>query len=157
MTSIIGQHHPKVMRRIASAALAAIFLLSSLPTHSASNVTTTSGINAPAQTVVAEQLSAFKLRNSQQAYAVMSDRFREKYKTPLKFTTMVRVNFWELYNHINYKFIGQSHIDGAEIQKVQVTGDDGLSYVYLFRLSPSSAGVWMIDDMIMLDAKGQQI
>lgn len=157
MPNIIGQHHPKVMGRIAGIALAALMLLTSLPTQSASNVSTTSGINAPAQTVVAEQLSAFKLRNSQQAYAVMSDRFREKYKTPLKFTTMVRVNFWELYNHINYKFIGQSHIDGAEIQKVQVTGDDGLSYVYLFRLSPSPSGVWMIDDMIMLDPEAQPI
>lgn len=158
MRDILGHHSPKVMRRITGAVLAALLLLTSLPTQSASNVgATTTGINTPVQTAVAEQLSAFKSRNSAQAYSLVSDTFREKYKSPLRFATMMRLNHWELYNHSSYKFLGQSHVDGAEIQKVEITDKDGLPYIYLFRLSQSVSGSWLIDSVIMLDPAAQPV
>ena len=147
----IGQVRPKVMSWIAGIFLAA-FLFSTFPVRAE-----TPALTDPVQMVVAKQLSAFRDRNSTEAYAALSSAFQGKYKSPLRFATMMRLNFWELYNHASYRFLGRSHAGGFEIQKVEVKGEDDQSYVFLFRLVRSAAGDWQIDNVLMLDPDGQQI
>ncbi len=154
---MIKHHRSKVMRRFKMSALALLTAAMTFPVSGWAASPSPSQAHDPIQTVVARQLSAFKARDSAQAYSVISNSFRAKYKTPLRFSTMVRLNFWELYNHAAYRFLGQNHTDQSEIQKVEITGEDHLPYVYLFRLSKSESGEWLIDDVIMLDPAAQAI
>lgn len=154
---IIGYHPLKVMQRISFAIIAFIFF-SGLPVHAAANTSPTSSIPQQARSVVADQMSAFKTRNATQAYASISHSFKEKYKSPLRFATMMRLHHWELYNHTAYRFIGQSQsAEGIAIQKVEITSETGEEYIYLFRLSQTEAGGWLIDNVIMLDPEAQPI
>ena len=148
----IGQVRPKVMSWIAGIFLAAMLFSSSL-THAADAPVLTD----PVQMVVAKQLSAFRDRNSKAAYAGLSSSFQGKYKSPLRFATMMRLNFWELYNHASYRFLGRSHSAGFEIQKVEVKAEDDQAYVFLFKMVRSEKGDWQIDNVLMLDPDGQQI
>lgn len=146
----------KVMQRFAAQGLVlACLLCLSLPAHA--NSPQPSLAADPIQSVVAQQLAAFKQRNSAQAYAVISQSFRSRYKTPLRFATMMRVNFWNLYSHATYRFLGQSHGDVSDIQKVEVTGEDLVPRIYLFRMTKAASGDWLIDDVLMLDPDAQAI
>lgn len=154
----IGQPVSKVMGRIRIAALLALTLLSfstiSAPQAASTNSQTS---DETVQDVVARQLSAFRTRNAPEAYAVTSSSVREKYKSPLSFTTMMRVNFWDLYNHASYRFLGRNQLGDAEIQKVEVTGENKVPNIYLFRLTRAESGEWLIDNVIMLDPEAQPI
>ncbi len=158
MDDIIGHGRPKVMRRMAAALLATLFvlLLSARPEAASTTATAATGARDDIQATVAQQLDAFKSRNSEQAYAVVSEKFREKYKTPLRFVTMMRVNFWGLYNHAGYRFLGQNGAgDDRTLQKVEITDDAGTSSIYLFGLTRSPTGEWLIETLIRLDPEGQ--
>lgn len=157
MRLIIGHHPLKVMQRISFAMLALVLFLGT-PVYAAANTSPTSTIPQQARTVVADQMSAFKTRNAAQAYAAISHTFKEKYKSPLRFATMMRLSHWELYSHSAYRFIGQSQAEqGVAIQKIEITSETGEAYIYLFRLSQETSGDWLIDNVIMLDPEAQPI
>ena len=146
----------KVMRRLGTLSLAVLSMLILSATAQANSPQPSLAAD-PIQSVVAKQLSAFKERDSAQAYAVISQSFRSKYQTPLRFATMMRLNFWNLYNHATYRFLGQNHNGSSEIQKVEVTGDDLVRRIYLFRMTKGESGDWLIDNVLMLDPEGQAI
>lgn len=144
----IGQRRPKVMSWIAGLFLAA--LLFTAPVQAADAPAAAD----PIQMVVAKQMSAFRERNSGKAYEALSQAYQGKYKTPLGFVTMMRLNFWELYNHASYRFLGRTHSGSFEIQKVEVKDQDDVPYIFLFRLIHTGKD-WQIDNVLMLDPAGQ--
>ena len=91
------------------------------------------------------------------AYAGLSTASKEKYKSPLRFATSMRLNFWALYNHQSYRFLARSGDSQTEIQKVEVRGDDRVPHVFLFRMIKAENGTWLIDDVLMLENDGQPI
>ena len=109
------------------------------------------------QLALERQMTAFKDRNSSLAYAGLSTASKEKYKSPLRFATSMRLNFWALYNHQSYRFLARSGDSQTEIQKVEVRGDDRVPHVFLFRMIKAENGTWLIDDVLMLENDGQPI
>lgn len=135
-----------------------IMLVTARPEAASNTATAATGTKSDVQAAVARQLDAFRNRNSEQAYAVVSAKFREKYKTPLRFVTMMRVNFWGLYNHAGYRFLGDDSTgQDRSLQKVEVTDDTGRTTIYLFGLGRSDAGEWLIENFIMLAPDGQPV
>ena len=172
MTKIIGYASPKVMsglRIICLLCAMGLGLLTSLSAYAedpqpavvAAEITSVAHQQAlpevSTRQVIEQQLAAFKARNSAEAYAVISPAFRNKYKSPLRFATMMRLQFWDLYNHSTYRFVGHNPAEPLEIQKVEVTGDDEIPRIYLYRLIRGADGHWLIDDVLMLDPDAQPI
>ncbi len=105
----------------------------------------------PVQLAVATELTAFKERDSSKAYELASPELQKKFSSALKFATMMRITYWEIYDHVSFKFLGRSSSDSHEIQKVEVTGSDGEPYIVLYKLVKDPSGKWLIDDLILLD------
>ena len=145
----IVQSRPKVMTLIAGIILSlSVCLPAAAETPAATD---------PVQMVVARQMTAFRERNSDQAYQVLSKAYQTRYSSPLRFATAMRLQFWELYSHASYRFLGRNQAGNFEIQKVEVTGEDEKPYVFLFRMVRSDQGSWQIDNVLMLDPEGQGI
>ncbi len=157
--------HPpaKVMSRVTGQLgkvllLALLICLTSLAAHATENVSARSPIaKDDVQLALERQLTAFKDRNSALAYAGLTAASKEKYKSPLRFATIMRLNFWTLYNHHSYRFLARTGDSKTEIQKVEIKADDRVPHVFLFRMVKAENGTWLIDDVLMLDAEGQHL
>lgn len=163
MTIRISHLPRKVMSRIAGQCrqvllFAALLCLLPLAVHATENVSVKSPVaKDDIQLALERQLTAFKDRNSALAYDGLSAASKEKYKSPLRFATIMRLNFWTLYNHHSYRFLARTGDSKTEIQKVEVKADDKVPHVFLFRMVKADNGVWLIDDVFMLADDGQQI
>ncbi len=111
----------------------------------------------PVQLAVANELSAFKERNSDRAYELASPELRKKFSSALKYATMMRITYWEIYDHASFRFLTRSSAPTHEIQKVEVTSSDGRPYIVLYKLVKRHAGKWLIDDLILLDREAQPV
>ncbi len=153
----------KVMSRIAGLGrgvllLASLLCVLPLAAQATETVSVKSAVaKDDVQLALERQLAAFKDRNSALAYAGLSAASKEKYKSPLRFATIMRLNFWSLYNHHSYRFLARAGDSKTEIQKVEVRADDEVPHVFLFRMVQADNGTWLIDDVLMLENDGQPV
>jgi hypothetical protein len=135
------------MRRIAALILALV-LASGLAAPAGSQGT--DGDRSVMQSIIASQIDAFRQDNGPAAYDFASPAIRSLFPTVDAFMGMVKSGYPPVYRPQSFTFGPVLDTARGPVQRVFITGPDGVSYVaeYLFQQQPD--GTWKINGVSLV-------
>ncbi len=102
------------------------------------------GDRAAIETVITRQLDAFRQDDAQAAFAQASPMIQHMFGTPENFIAMVAHGYPPVYRPRQTTF-GPLELQADQfIQKVEIVGPDGASYLALYAMERQPDGSWKI-------------
>ena len=107
------------------------------------------------QSIIAQQLEAFRADDGARAYSYAAPNIRRMFPTPEMFMSMVKQSYMPVYRARSYRF-GETVTDplGQPAQRVTITGPDGKTYEALYSMERQADGTWRINGCTLLQAPG---
>lgn len=97
------------------------------------------------QSVITQQLSAFRAGDADAAYALAAPSIKRMFKTPERFITMVRKGYAPVYYNRSPVFLRSRAIDSTSYaQEVGLVDRKGQSWTALYTLAQQPDGSWRI-------------
>jgi hypothetical protein len=102
------------------------------------------------RTIIENQIDAFQRDDGTAAYDFASPMIRGIFPTPEAFMAMVRNGYPPVYRPQSFAFGPLLDTERGPVQRVFITGPDGVSYVaeYLFQQQPD--GTWRINGVTLV-------
>lgn len=100
---------------------------------------------AAIQTVIAQQLEAFRHDDAGAAFAQASPMIQQMFGTPENFITMVQRGYPPVYRPRQSAFGPLVNENDQLIQKVEIVGPDGVNYLALYAMEKQPDGTWKIN------------
>lgn len=97
--------------------------------------------------VIDEQLDAFTAREIEEAFSYASPMIKRIFGNPENFGMMVERAFPMIWDNSAVRFMDQRVEGGAILQRVIVTGKDGIAYAFDYKMLETPDG-WQIDGVI---------
>lgn len=94
--------------------------------------------------VISDQLEAFNDRDIGGAFEFASPTIKGVFGNPQNFAMMVQRSFPMIWDNASARYLPQREEGGAILQRVIVTGKDGVSYVFDYKMIETPDG-WQID------------
>lgn len=138
------------------AAVVSAPLLSICPSRAADSddnmkATEAAAVSDPAQQVIMEHLAAIGRRDAEQAYAMTTVKFHEKFRDPAGFLNKMRLEYRSLYNYDKVTFLDGNEEGDMKIQRVKVKDRYGdKPSIAIYRLERQPDGRWLIDSLTVL-------
>ena len=113
---------------------------------------TASEAKVAVQSVIDNQINAFRARDHQQAFSYAAPHLQKMFGSTERFIGMVKSGYGAIYGAQQWSF-GRSQTVGKEImQEVLLTGPNGLEWVALYTLRQQEDGSWRIAGVQMKKA-----
>lgn len=94
--------------------------------------------------VIDEQLEAFNARDIEEAFSYASPMIKRIFGNPENFGIMVERAFPMIWDNSAVRFMDQRVEGGAILQRVIVTGKDGIAHAFDYKMLETPDG-WQID------------
>jgi hypothetical protein len=109
-------------------------------------------------TVIANQIAAFRQDDGAKAYAYASPTIQRLFPTPESFMAMVRQGYPQVYRPQKYNFaaIGEDQL-GRPQQHVVIVGPDGKTYEAVYSMQRQPDGTWKIDGCVIAEIQGTNV
>lgn len=108
------------------------------------------------QTIIAEQIKAFKRDDAARAFSYAAPVVRERFGDESQFIAMVKRHYPAIYRPSFY-FFGEAKGDTSQtVQRVELTGPRGKSWSALYHVVKQDDGIWKIEQVVMIAADGQE-
>lgn len=105
---------------------------------------------AAIQALIGDQIAAFRRDDGAAAYSMASPGIQRIFPTINAFMAMVRGGYMPVYRPRSVVFGPLEAVGGRTIQKVFVTGPDGLAYTANYSLERQPDGSWLISGCTLL-------
>lgn len=109
---------------------------------------------AEIQTVISDQLNAFKADDSSRAYGHAADVIKEMFPSQDIFMEMVRAGYPPVYRAKDWTFAEPAPLDNGYSQIVRLTDEQGRQWNALYTLERDSTGAWKITGCRILKSEG---
>lgn len=106
------------------------------------------------QSVISDQLNAFKADDSARAYAHAADIIKEMFPSQQTFMEMVRVGYPPVYRAKDWSFVDPTPLDNGYSQIVRLTDEQDRIWNALYTLERDSTGAWKITGCRILKSDG---
>jgi hypothetical protein len=109
------------------------------------------------QTVIEQQLKAFRQDDAARAFAFASPSIQAKFGTPAVFLRMVQTAYQPVYRprHVTFKELQLK--DGVPTQEVFLVGPDGVPVMAFYLMQKQPDGAWKIDGCYLTPFKGERL
>jgi hypothetical protein len=118
-----------------------------------------SNLSTPEQrsirTVIEAQINAFRADDGERAFGFASPSIRGIFRTAENFMAMVRGGYQPVYRPRELRFGDLVTIDGAEVQKVYVTGPDGRRALALYTMERQADGTWRVNGCVLAEPENE--
>jgi Domain of unknown function (DUF4864) len=105
--------------------------------------------------VIEAQLAAFRSDNAEQAFSYASPSIREMFVTADYFMAMVRGSYPVVYRPESVAFLLPEIVDGAVIQRVRMTDQQGDAWLAIYRMQRQADRSWRIDGCVVTRDNGR--
>jgi Domain of unknown function (DUF4864) len=105
--------------------------------------------------VIESQLAAFGADDAERAFAHASPEIRQMFGTPERFATMVRQGYPVVYRPASVAFLVAQWIDGKLIQRVQMSDNQGSSWIVVYEMQLQADKSWRINGCVAARAPGR--
>jgi hypothetical protein len=103
--------------------------------------------------IIEDQIGAFRADDGPRAYAHAAPMIRQIFPSPERFMDMVRQGYQPVYRPQSFRFGDASFsASGRPIQRVTVTGPDGLTYEAIYTMERQPDGSWQISGCAIVRA-----
>ncbi len=106
------------------------------------------------QAVIQAQLDAFAADDAKRAFSFAARKVRDVFGTPDRFIAMVRTGYPVVYRPAAVAFFKPQLLDGAFIQRVQLTDDDGAVWLATYQLERQRDRSWRIAGCEVVPSEG---
>lgn len=107
------------------------------------------------QAVIQAQLDAFAADDAKRAFSFAAQKVRDVFGTPDRFIAMVRTGYPVVYRPAAVAFFKPQLLDGAFIQRVQLTDDDGGVWLATYQLQRQRDRSWRIAGCEVVPSEGR--
>jgi hypothetical protein len=109
------------------------------------------------QTVIEQQLKAFRQDDAAGAFAFASPSIQAKFGTPAVFLRMVQTAYQPVYRprHVTFKELQLK--DGVPTQEVFLVGPDGVPVMAFYLMQKQPDGAWKIDGCYLTAFKDERL
>ena len=107
------------------------------------------------QAVIQAQLDAFAADDAKRAFSFAAPKVRDVFGTPDRFIAMVRTGYPVVYRPAAVAFFKPQWLDGAFIQRVQLTDDDGGVWLATYQLERQRDRSWRIAGCEVVPSEGR--
>ena len=109
------------------------------------------------QTVIEQQLQAFRQDDAAAAFAFASPSIQAKFGTPAVFLRMVQTAYQPVYRprHVTFKELQLK--DGVLTQAVFLVGPDGVPVMAVYLMQKQPDGAWKIDGCYLTAFKDERL
>ena len=106
------------------------------------------------QSVIADQLNAFKADDAPRAYGHAADIIKELFPSQSIFMEMVRVGYPPVYRAKEWSFSDPTPLENGYSQIVRLTDEQGRVWNAVYTLERDSTGEWKITGCRILKSDG---
>lgn len=110
--------------------------------------------DAAIQSVIEDQISAFKSKDYDRAFSHAAPTIKQIFKTSDRFVGMVKNGYQALYNPDSYAFSRSIEQGGSVYQEVIVTDQTGRQWQAVYTLKKQDDGTWKITGVKMDPTQG---
>ena len=135
------------MRRSAATLLALWLVLVSVPAHSAGDAKPDA---VEIRATISRQIEAFRDDDGEAAFAIASPEIQKMFRSPSGFMAMVAQSYQPVHRAVRVDFADLVAVDGEIVQKVVLTGPDGVPVVALYGLERDASGAWRINGCVLV-------
>lgn len=96
------------------------------------------------ETVIADQLEAFNARDLPKAFGYASPMIKRLFGGSDSFAVMVERSYPMIWDNADARFLDLREEDGAYFQRILIQGEDGVSYIFDYKMIETEQG-WLID------------
>ncbi len=96
------------------------------------------------QTVINNQMAAFKRDDADQAFSFAAPSIQRMFGSAETFIAMVRQGYQPVYRPSQVRFADLAYQDGVLIQTVRMVGPDGAPVTALYSMEQQADGSWKI-------------
>ena len=101
------------------------------------------------QEIIGAQLEAFHSKDAERAFSYASPSIQDKFRTPIRFLSMVQ-KFWpEVYNARGSEFLQLAEVKGIWIQGVIISDDLGETWLAQYPMELQPDGNWLINGCVV--------
>ena len=116
--------------------------------------TVTAEIETSTQSVIRDQISAFRDRDHERAFSHAAPTIKQIFKTTENFIRMVKGGYMPLYDPDSYIFGRNFNLDGTIHQEVIATDAKGKQWQAVYTLKQQPDGSWKITGVKMEPYQG---
>jgi hypothetical protein len=109
------------------------------------------------QTVIEQQLKAFRQDDAVGAFAFASPNIQAKFGTPAVFLRMVQTAYQPVYRPRHVTFKALQLTDGVPTQEVFLVGPDGVPVMAVYLMQKQPDGAWKIDGCYLTAFKDERL
>ena len=109
------------------------------------------------QTVIEQQLKAFRQDDAAGAFAFASPSIQAKFGTPAVFLRMVQTAYQPVYRSRHVTFKALQLTDGVPTQAVFLVGPDGVPVMAFYLMQKQPDGAWKIDGCYLTAFKDERL
>lgn len=124
------------------------------PAARAQGVDITEADRAAIRSVIQRQIEAFQRDDGPAAFALVSPGIRARFGTAERFLAMVRESYRPVYRPRQVAFLEAVAVEGQVMQKVLVTGPDGLRVMAIYPMLRLPDGAWVTDGCVLVPLPG---
>ncbi|MEX2644301.1 MAG: DUF4864 domain-containing protein [Acetobacterales bacterium] len=135
------------MHRSAAVLIALWLVLVSAPVHSAGDAKPDA---AAIRTTISRQIEAFRHDDGAAAFAIASPEIQKMFRNPSAFMAMVAESYRAVHRAVRVDFAELVAVDGEIVQKVVLTGPDGVPVVALYGMERDASGAWRINGCVLV-------
>ncbi len=107
------------------------------------------------QAVIQAQLDAFAADDAKRAFSFAAPKVRDAFGTPDRFIAMVRTGYPVVYRPAAVSFFKPQTLDGAFIQRVQLTDENGGVWLATYQLERQRDRSWRIAGCEVVPSEGR--
>ena len=107
------------------------------------------------QAVIQAQLDAFAADDAKRAFSFAAPKVREVFGTPDRFIAMVRTGYPVVYRPAAVAFFKPQTLEGAFIQRVQLTDENGGVWLATYQLERQRDRSWRIAGCEVVPSEGR--
>jgi hypothetical protein len=123
----------------------------------AQSQTLTAADHTAIQTVIEQQLAAFRHDDAAAAFALASPAIQAKFGTPEEFLHMVQTAYQPVYRPRHVVFKELQILDGVPTQSVLLVGPDGVPVMAFYIMQKLPHEVWKIAGCYLTALKGERL
>jgi hypothetical protein len=106
--------------------------------------------------VIEAQLAAFASGDAEKAFSFASESIRKTFGSAENFVAMVRTSYAVVTHPASVLFLERERIDGAVVQAVQMTDDEGQLWLALYRMQQQTDDSWRIAGCVLRAMQGSR-
>jgi hypothetical protein len=106
---------------------------------------------------ITRQIEAFRRDDAETAFALAAPAIQRLFGDPERFMAMVAQDYRPVFRSRRIAFDGLFRQGEEMVQKVVITGPDGVPVVALYRLERDETGAWRINGCVLLSPEESPI